>query len=49
MLDIIKSSGEGSFLAVLKTFDNKKSLSLLSFPMEGTTLALDFQTKVQIH
>ena len=45
MLDIIKSSGEGSFLAVLKTFDNKKSLGLLSFPMEGTTLALDFPNK----
>ena len=26
MLDIIKSSGEGSFLAVLKTFDNKSHL-----------------------
>ncbi len=45
MLDIIKTSGEGSFLAVLKTFDNKKSLGLLSFPMEGTTLALDFPNK----
>ncbi len=45
MLDIIKSTGEGSFLAVLKTFDKKKSYGFLSFPMEGTTLALDFPNK----
>ena len=36
----IKSSGKGSFLAVLKLFG--KQDSLLSFPMEGYTLALDF-------
>lgn len=45
MLRIIKSSGEGSFLAVLKTFGNKKSIGMLSFPVEGVTLALDFPSK----
>jgi FAD/FMN-containing dehydrogenase len=42
MLKEIKKSGEGSFLAVLKTFGNRKSLGMLSFPEPGVTLALDF-------
>jgi FAD/FMN-containing dehydrogenase len=42
MLRAIRESGEGSFLAVLKKFGSKKSLGMLSFPMKGTTLALDF-------
>lgn len=45
MLNEIKLSGEGSFLAVLKTFGNKESLGMLSFPMEGVTLALDFPNR----
>ena len=45
MLNIIKSSGEGSFLAVLKNFGKTKSQGMLSFPIEGTTLALDFPNK----
>jgi len=43
MLDAIAASGEGSFLAVLKTFADRKPAGLLSFPREGVTLALDFR------
>ena len=45
MLQIISKSRLGSFLAVLKTFGRVASKGLLSFPLEGTTLALDFPNK----
>lgn len=43
MLDEIAASGNGSFLAVLKTFGDRRSLGMLGFPRPGITLALDFR------
>lgn len=42
LLDEIQRSGQGSFLAVLKSFGDIAPEGLLSFPRLGTTLALDF-------
>lgn len=39
----IARSGEGSFLAVMKTFGDVESPGWLSFPRPGITLALDFR------
>lgn len=47
MLREIAASGQGSALAVLKTFGAKPSPGLLSFPFEGATLALDFPNRGQ--
>jgi FAD/FMN-containing dehydrogenase len=45
MLGEIAKSGEGSFLAVLKTFGNRLPVGMLSFPQPGVTLALDFPNR----
>jgi FAD/FMN-containing dehydrogenase len=45
MLNVIGRSGEGSFLAVLKTFGQRSSMGMLGFPQPGVTLALDFPNR----
>jgi FAD/FMN-containing dehydrogenase len=45
MLRAIQRSGQGSFLAVLKTFGNREAKGMLSFPQPGVTLALDFPNR----
>ncbi|AFV00710.1 FAD-binding oxidoreductase [Simiduia agarivorans] len=45
LLNEIRRSSAGSFLAVLKKFGSLKSPGLLSFPIQGTTIALDFPNK----
>ena len=42
LLEIIRVSGQGSFLSVLKNFGPIRSVGYLSFPIEGTTIAIDF-------
>jgi FAD/FMN-containing dehydrogenase len=48
MLAVIARSGDGSVLAVLKTFGDRWPQGLLSFPRPGVTLALDFRNHAGI-
>ena len=45
MLKSVAQTGEGSFLAVLKTFGERQPVGMLSFPQPGVTLALDFPNR----
>lgn len=45
LLAEIARAGEGSFLAVLKTFGEREPPGMLSFPQAGVTLALDFPNR----
>ena len=47
MLSLISTSGQASFLSVLKEFGDIKSPGLLSFPRPGITLAMDFPNRGQ--
>ena len=45
MLRVIAGSGQGSFLAVLKSLGPRDSGGLISFPKPGASLALDFPNR----
>jgi FAD/FMN-containing dehydrogenase len=45
LLARVAASGQGSMLAVLKMFGDVPSPGMLSFPLAGTTLALDFPNR----
>jgi len=48
ILKRIEKSGQGSFLAVLKLFGKSNPNAVMSFPMEGYTLALDFKVNSKV-
>jgi len=48
ILEKIERSGQGSPLAVLKLFGKQNPNAVMSFPMEGYTLALDFKVNPEV-
>ena len=48
ILEVIRRSGQASFLAVLKLFGPREPQAIHSFPIEGYTLALDFRIQPNI-
>jgi FAD/FMN-containing dehydrogenase len=46
ILDVVQKSGLASFLSVLKIFGSLPSPGMMSFPMPGITLSLDFPIKL---
>ncbi|MBC3873153.1 FAD-binding oxidoreductase [Undibacterium flavidum] len=47
MLEQIRKANDGSILTVLKSFSERPSVGMLSFPTAGITLAIDFPNRGQ--